>query len=153
MSDYIETDNYEVGYGKPPKSGQFKKGASGNPSGRPKKALDVGSQVARELNSKLTINENGKRKVITKLEALAKQLVNKGISGNSPAARIVLTLHQQALEKAPDEHQRALDYANLTPYDLSDGELALFIRDERKRLGLDCKTASSVIEPSSSTEA
>jgi len=29
-------DDYEVGYGKPPKHGQFKPGQSGNPKGRPK---------------------------------------------------------------------------------------------------------------------
>jgi hypothetical protein len=28
--------DYEVGYGKPPKKSQFKKGRSGNPNGRPK---------------------------------------------------------------------------------------------------------------------
>ena len=30
-------DEYEVGYKKPPKSGQFQPGKSGNPKGRPKK--------------------------------------------------------------------------------------------------------------------
>lgn len=33
MSDQSD---YEVGYGRPPKSGQFRKGKSGNPKGRPK---------------------------------------------------------------------------------------------------------------------
>lgn len=28
------SDDYEVGYGRPPKHGQFQKGKSGNPSGR-----------------------------------------------------------------------------------------------------------------------
>lgn len=31
------TGDYEVGYGKPPASGRFRKGASGNPAGRPRK--------------------------------------------------------------------------------------------------------------------
>ena len=33
------SNQYEVGYGKPPKSGQFKKGVSGNPRGRKKKIV------------------------------------------------------------------------------------------------------------------
>ena len=36
MSERKDSSDYEVGYGKPPKDGQFKKGVSGNPSGRPK---------------------------------------------------------------------------------------------------------------------
>jgi Family of unknown function (DUF5681) len=70
MSYGDETGDYEVGYGKPPKDGQFKKGVSGNPSGRPKKPKDSLSVLMRELESKLTINENGQRKVITKLEGI-----------------------------------------------------------------------------------
>jgi hypothetical protein len=35
MSTY-DDPGYEVGYGKPPQSTQFKKGKSGNPKGRPK---------------------------------------------------------------------------------------------------------------------
>jgi hypothetical protein len=34
------SNSYEVGYGKPPKDTQFKKGSSGNPKGRPRKTLD-----------------------------------------------------------------------------------------------------------------
>lgn len=38
MSDRSEKpENQEVGYGRPPKSGRFRKGQSGNPNGRPKK--------------------------------------------------------------------------------------------------------------------
>lgn len=35
----IKKEVYKVGYKKPPKSGQFKKGQSGNPRGRKKKIL------------------------------------------------------------------------------------------------------------------
>ena len=32
--DEPDMPEYEIGYGKPPKSGQFKRGESGNPKGR-----------------------------------------------------------------------------------------------------------------------
>jgi hypothetical protein len=132
-TDHKETEDDEVGYGKPPKSGQFKKGVSGNPSGRPKKAPDFNSQLLRELNSKLTISENGKRRVIKKSEAVTKQLVNKALSGNLPATRLLVPYFLQALEKEAEEHQRALDKANRTLNELSDEELEAILIANRKR--------------------
>jgi Family of unknown function (DUF5681) len=49
MSDGGPNAPYKVGYRKPPKSGQFKKGLSGNPGGRPKKLKSWSELVAEEL--------------------------------------------------------------------------------------------------------
>lgn len=90
-----DTEDYEVGYGRPPKGGQFTKGASGNPSRRPKKPSDFGSKLRRELNSKLIVKENGKRKVITKSEGVIKQLLNKCLSGHDASTRLLVRLYLQ----------------------------------------------------------
>jgi hypothetical protein len=107
MSDDFEQEAYEVGYQKPPRNRQFKRGVSGNPSGRPKKSRTFSSQVMRELKSRLTVTENGKRKVITKDEAVAKQMVNKAASGNLQAARLVIDLRGQELESQAEEERLA----------------------------------------------
>jgi hypothetical protein len=119
MRDDRETEDYEVGYGKPPSSGQFKKGVSGNPAGRPKKSSDFGSQLMRELNSPLVMNENGGRKVIRKIEGVAKQLVNKSISGHLPSSRLMLAQYQQELEKVAEQQR----LANRPVSELTDEEL------------------------------
>jgi hypothetical protein len=78
-------DNFEVGYGRPPKVSQFKKGQSGNPRGRPKRRLKVDDQIRKAFEKKIVINENGRRKTITKLEAVFTQLANRAASGNMSA--------------------------------------------------------------------
>jgi Family of unknown function (DUF5681) len=100
MSKDKTQDDYEVGYGKPPKNTQFQKGISGNPKGRPKKALDFYDELIREFKSLMTINENGQRKRISKLQGMAKQLTNKAVSGNIPTIRTCVAVLQQVPERA-----------------------------------------------------
>jgi hypothetical protein len=71
--------DYEVGYGKPPKSGQFKKGQSGNAKGRPKGTKDFVSALLKELSSSIFIIENGRRSKVTKGRAIAKKIVNDAL--------------------------------------------------------------------------
>ena len=78
---------YDVGFGKPPRHGQFRKGISGNPRGRPKGKSNLATLLGRTLQEKVVINENGQRKTVTKLEAALKQMVNKAASGDLAAMR------------------------------------------------------------------
>ena len=85
-----------VGYGKPPEPTRFKKGVSGNPKGRPKGSLNVTTVLSKTLREKVVINEHGRRKTITKLEAALKQLVNKAASGDLRALSQLVVLAQDA---------------------------------------------------------
>ena len=81
---------YDVGYCKPPVATRFKAGTSGNPRGRAKGSRNVATTLTRELNAVVTIQENGKRRQITKLEAILKQQVNQAASGDNRCAQFVL---------------------------------------------------------------
>jgi hypothetical protein len=85
-----------VGYRLPPEETRFKKGISGNPRGRPKGSLNVATVLTRTLREKVAINENGRRKTVTKLEAALKQLVNKAAAGDLRALRQLTALAQDA---------------------------------------------------------
>jgi hypothetical protein len=135
MSKRDTLDTYEVGYGKPPKDTQFKKGSSGNPKGRPRKILDFHLELLREFGSSITINENGRRRRISKYEAVIKQLAIKAMSGNLSAIRILLGLCQVASEKdalleaaQAHEAERRKDIRRLTDEEL----MQLILKEEEE---------------------
>ncbi len=68
----------------------IKKGQSGNPSGRRKSAKSLSECFLEALDEKVTINENGIRRKITKWKALLKQLVNKAVSGDIKSIKLAL---------------------------------------------------------------
>ncbi len=89
-----------VGYSNPPKQTRFKTGQSGNPKGRPKGTLNLATVLARTLREKVVIDENGKRKTVTKLEVAIAQLVTKATSGDGHAIRYLCQLVTSAEERS-----------------------------------------------------
>jgi hypothetical protein len=80
-------NDYPVGYGKPPKEGQFEKGRSGNPKGRPRGSKNIAtlfSQITLEL---IQVKENGKTKTMTRLEAVLLQMTKRALSGDPRTMR------------------------------------------------------------------
>ena len=84
----------EVGYGKPPRHTRFKKGQSGNPSGRPKGRIGYKARLPKLLGEKVTVNINGNPRKISKFDAAMLQQINKAAKGDATACRIVMALAQ-----------------------------------------------------------
>jgi hypothetical protein len=100
---------YDVGFRKPPKASQFRKGASGNPRGRPRGSSNWAIVLERALQEKVVINENGERRTVTKFVAAMKQLANQAASGNQGAIRLLTALKRSAEDKQPVAAPRQLD--------------------------------------------
>lgn len=95
--------NHAVGYCNPPEYTRFKKGMSGNPRGRPKGTLNMATVLERTLREKVVVNENGRRKTVTKLEAALKQLIDKATSGDLKALQLLSALVRSAEEREIQE--------------------------------------------------
>jgi hypothetical protein len=119
------TQNYEVGYGKPPKETRFRKGTSGNPTGRPKKPIDFDAALLREAQSTIPITENGRKIHVSKHNVALKQLLNNAMKGTASAQRIYFEASRQAFQNVAQsqaEDTRELKRLN-DPKELTTEEL------------------------------
>lgn len=91
-------DPYEVGRGKPPKETQYEKGVSGNPNGRPRKKLDLYTDLTRVLNEKVTVTIENEPQRVTVQQALLLRLRDQALRGEIWAGKLL----QKAVDAIPD---------------------------------------------------
>ena len=80
-----KASDFDIGYKKPPKSSQFKKGQSGNPKGRPKKSKNANKMMHDILNEEMQFTENGEQKTASKREVIARTQSAKAVNGDHRA--------------------------------------------------------------------
>src|SRR5688572_28945382 len=90
-------DSYKVGYRRPPRTHSFKKGKSGNPSGRPKRNhINLEAAVNSSLAETMTVRVNGKERRMTSLEAVLWSQMQSALRGNLNALKRVIKLVKKA---------------------------------------------------------
>jgi hypothetical protein len=106
---------YEIGYRKPPPSGQFKKGKSGNPKGRPKGSNNFQTLLEQELAQTIVVNENGRRRSMTRLQAMVKRIVAAALQGEVKQVQLLVGLMRRedaasaTDELLPDNYEALLE--------------------------------------------
>jgi hypothetical protein len=81
--------DYEIGYGRPPKATQWKKGQSANPGGRSsRRSVDVAETIDKLLLTPVRVTVNGVSKRVAALEIILEQLWNKAIAGDRRARAV-----------------------------------------------------------------
>ncbi len=89
--------DYEIGYGKPPRSRRFQQGVSGNPKGRPKKkSSPLAQTINKVLNAPIQYRVRGRTKVASARELSLKMLVDRAVSGDLEAAELVIKIREHA---------------------------------------------------------
>src|SRR5579864_4437021 len=94
----------KVGYKRPPRATQFKKGQSGNPSGRPKGARNLKTDVDEVYGQRVAVTEQGRRRKITKGQGVVMAQFAKALQGDTRAAAWIAGIHFRptAAEGGPD---------------------------------------------------
>ena len=90
--------DYKIVYGKPPRGRPFQKGQSGNPRGPRRK--DMSSLLIAALNEPVYATIDGKRRKITKRQAIITQMVNESASANLHATKMLFDMMKEVEQKA-----------------------------------------------------
>ncbi|MFL6728185.1 MAG: DUF5681 domain-containing protein [Sphingomicrobium sp.] len=102
--------DYEVGYGKPPRHSRWQQGLSGNPKGRPKRALGKHQQLALaidqptrcmfmdEMCRPITVMSDGKKTTMPAVQVITRAMIKTAAEGGQQAQRTAIML-QLELER------------------------------------------------------
>jgi hypothetical protein len=93
-----EQQDYEVGYGKPPKGTRFQPGHSARKRRRRKRSTTVAMDVEKGLNGKVSVrNGDGSQPIkMSEREFAVSSIVHRAMKGDMAAIKLVLRLDRQA---------------------------------------------------------
>jgi hypothetical protein len=101
--------DYDIGYGKPPEGRRFKKGQSGNPSGRPaKNAKSAQPVLVRKSDEQILVVMNGRCQKTTRRDVVMVQLVDEpavaGFSATKLLADLLKEIEMKSSPRSADDH-------------------------------------------------
>ena len=87
-----QSASYSVGYGKPPRHTQFRKGQSGNPGGRPQREPieRLKALTLQEAYRAVVIMEDGRAQPVSAIQAILRSQIELAMKGNVRAQRDIL---------------------------------------------------------------
>lgn len=118
--------DYEVGYGKPPEHSRFKKGQSGNPNGRPRKAkVDnrglLSDILFEECQQPMTVMINGTPVEMPMERAIMRSTLIAALNRNPTAMRLAREMIAEARTSPQASYWPTKEEINaLGPHEISE---------------------------------
>ena len=132
--------DYQIGCGKPPRGRPFQKGQSGNPRGPRRKNLSA--LLVAALNGPVYATIDGKRRKITKREAIVTLMVKESAGANLRATKAV---RHDERGRAEGGHSGVPEPAKLTAPDREVVEL--FVARLRRQIAAEAAAAAAAEQP------
>lgn len=83
------SDDYKVGYRKPPRHTQFKPGTSGNRRGRPRRSKNIDTLFEQQLDQRITVTRDGRKVRVSLREVIVMNAVKDAAKGDARARELV----------------------------------------------------------------
>ena len=128
--------DYKIGYGKPPRDRPFQKGQSGNPRGPRRK--DMSSLLIAAPNEPVYATIDGKRRKITKRQAIITQMVNESASANLRATKMLFDMMKEVEQKVGAAAPREPEKLTATDREVVD----LFVARLRRQIAAEAAEAA-----------
>jgi len=96
-----------VGYGKPPKHSQFKKGRSGNPDGRKRREAyeETDNPLRMYMLEQMAVTLKGKKVQMPVVDVLIKSIINKALGGCHKSQKLLIQ-ESGGLKALREEYKR-----------------------------------------------
>ena len=99
--------DYEVGYKKPPKSGQIQPGERRNPNGRPKGSKNFSTILQKLMEKPMTLTIDGNKLKVSGREAIAYRVFQKAVSGDAKCIDILRSIDSEIELQAAQKKSEA----------------------------------------------
>lgn len=121
----LSSNDYPVGYCKPPRHSRFRKGQSGNPKGRPKFSKGLNTIIREEMLARIPVRTRNGEKYIPRAQAMVLKLLELAGKGDMRALRMLLDLYAGAVPDNP----AASENADVLDFTAADQEILNLLKD------------------------